>query len=163
MNNQPRPNLVPTSSPSTLGPQKTQNRFPHESTSSPRPLPMQGRGRGRGGNLVPSASLTQQFTASTCPKCGDITITGTTYGLHLHLEPHMLNDQTEYNALHDQVPTYDLWPDRIARRRHHAHITHPTRVPRHAQHTCGTTYGTTPRPTPPAQPHAAPHSDTPPF
>ena len=107
--------------------------------------------------------ITKHFTANTCPKCGDITITGTTYGLHLHLEPHMLNDQTEYNALHDQVPTYDLWPDRIARRRHHAHITHPTRVPRHAQHTCHTTYGTTPRPTPPAQPHAAPHSDTPPF
>ena len=107
--------------------------------------------------------ITKHFTASTCPKCGDITITGTTYGLHLHLEPHMLNDQTEYNALHDQVPTYDLWPDRIARRRHHAHITHPTRVPRHAQHTCHTTYGTTPRPTPPAQPPAAPHSDTPPF
>ena len=107
--------------------------------------------------------ITKHFTANTCPKCGDITITGTTYGLHLHLEPQMLNDQTEYNALHDQVPTYDLWPDRIARRRHHAHITHPTRVPRHAQHTCHTTYGTTPRPTPPAPPHAAPHSDTPPF
>ena len=117
------------------------------------------RRAGSRGQVTP----TKHFTASTCPKCGDITITGTTYGLHLHLEPHMLNDQTEYNALHDQVPTYDLWPDRIARRRHHAHITHPTRVPRHAQHTCHTTYGTTPRPTPPAQPHAAPHSDTPPF
>ena len=118
----------------------------------------------RGGWTVHrSTPPTKHFTASTCPKCGDITITGTTYGLHLHLEPHLLNDQTEYNALYDQVPTYDLWPDRIARRRQHAHITHPTRVPRHAQHTCGTTYGTTPRPTPPAPPHAAPHSDTPPF
>ena len=116
-----------------------------------------------GWNFQPSNPPTKHFTANTCPKCGNITITGTTSGIPLHLEPHMLNDQTEYNALHDQVPTYDLWPDRIARRRQHAHITHPTRVPRHAQHTCHTTYGTTPRPTPPAQPHAAPHSDTPPF
>jgi hypothetical protein len=106
---------------------------------------------------------TDKFTAFTCRKCAAIVLAGQILGLRLHLEPHMLNDQTEYNALHDQVPTYDLWPDRIARRRHHAHITHPTRVPRHAQHTCHTTYGTTPRPTPPAPPHAAPHSATPPF
>lgn len=150
MNNKPRPDLVPTSSPSTLGPQKAKSRFPHESTSSPRPLPMQGRGRGRGGNLVPTASPTQHFTASTCRKCGAITITGTIHGLPHHLEPTTLDDHTEYAALADQVPTYDLWPDRTARRRHLEEIKWPERVPRHARHTCGTTYGTLPRSTPPA-------------
>jgi len=161
MNSQPRPHLVPTSSPSTLGPQKGKTRFPHESTSSPRPLPMQGRGRGRGENLVPTASRTKHFTASTCRKCGAITITGTTYGLRVDLEPQVLSDETEYAALLAGVPTYDLWPDRTARRRHLEEIAHPERVPRHAHHTCGTTYGTLPRPTPPTTSQADPTGPAP--
>ena len=90
------------------------------------------------------------FTASTCRKCGAITITGTIHGLPHHLEPTTLDDRTEYAALVNQVPTYDLWPDRTARRRHLEEISHPDRVPRHARHTCGTTYGTHARPPPPA-------------
>ena len=104
---------------------------------------------------------TPHFTASTCRKCGSITITGTTYGLRLDLEPTTLNDHTEYQALADQVPTYDLWPDRTARRRHLEEIKRPERVPRHARHTCGTTYGTTPRPDPAPAPR--PPTDDPPF
>ena len=105
----------------------------------------------KGGNAERGRNLnTQHFTASTCRKCGAITITGTIHGLPHHLEPTTLDDHTEYAALVDQVPTYDLWPDRTARRRHLEEVSHPDRVPRHAQHTCGTTYGTHPRPTPPA-------------
>ena len=104
--------------------------------------------------------ITKHFTASTCRKCSAITITGTIHGLPHHLEPTTLNDHTEYAALVDQVPTYDLWPDRTARRRHLEEISHPDRVPRHARHTCGTTYGTHPRPTPPATP---PPTDEPAF
>ena len=103
-----------------------------------------------GWNFQPSNPPTQHFTASTCRKCGAITITGTIHGLPHHLEPTTLDDHTEYAALADHVPTYDLWPDRTARRRHLEEISHPDRVPRHAQHTCGTTYGTHARPTPPA-------------
>ena len=109
---------------------------------------MPGRGRGRGGDLVPTPSLTKHFTANTCRKCGAITITGTIQGLQTDLEPQILNDHTEYAALLAGIPTYDLWPDRIARRRHLEHIRHPDKTHRHAQHTCGTTYGTQPRPTP---------------
>lgn len=104
---------------------------------------------------------TGHFTASTCRKCGAITITGTIHGLPHHLEPTTLNDLTEYQALADGIPTYDLWPDRTARRRHLEEIKWPERVPRHARHTCGTTYGTDPRPQPPAQPVIT--DDTPPF
>ena len=108
------------------------------------------------------ARPTYKFTASTCRKCGAITITGTIHGLPINLEPTTLNDHTEYQALADNIPTYDLWPDRTARRRHLEEISHPERVPRHARHTCGTTYGTNPRPNPPAQ--ATPTtSNTPPF
>lgn len=103
----------------------------------------------------------ERFGASTCHKCGHIILAGQIHGLRLDLEPAMLNDLTEYRALADRVPTYDLWPDRTARRRHLEEIKHPERVPRHARHTCGTTYGTDPRPEPPAQP--APTDDTPPF
>jgi len=92
---------------------------------------------------------TKHFTAHTCRKCSAITITGTTYGLRVDLEPQVLTDETEYAALLADTPTYDLWPDRTARRRHLEEISHPERVPRHAHHTCGTTYGTLPRPTPP--------------
>lgn len=104
---------------------------------------------------------THEFTASTCRKCGRIILAGEIHGLRLDLEPAMLNDLTEYEALADGIPTYDLWPDRTARRRHLEEIKHPERVPRHARHTCGTTYGTDPRPEPPARP--APTDDTPPF
>jgi hypothetical protein len=93
---------------------------------------------------------THKFTANTCRKCGAITIAGTTYGLRIDLEPQVLNDETEYAALLDRVPTYDLWPDLIARRRWLEHIRQPDKAPRHARHTCGTTYGTKPRPNPPA-------------
>lgn len=93
---------------------------------------------------------TQYFAASTCRKCGHIILAGQIHGLRLDLEPATLNDLTEYQALADGIPTYDLWPDRTARRRHLEEIKCPERVPRHARHTCGTTYGTNPRPTPPA-------------
>ena len=99
-----------------------------------------------GGPAKPS----NKFAASTCRKCGAITITGTTYGLLLHLEPDTLNDHTEYQALLNHVPTYNLLPDRTAQRRHLEHIRAPSRHPRHAQHTCGTQYGTDPRPPAPA-------------
>lgn len=95
-------------------------------------------------------ALTKHFTAHTCRKCSAITIAGTTYGLRVDLEPQALDDETEYAALLAGVPTYDLYLDRLARRRHLEEISHPERVPRHARHTCGTTYGTLPRPTPPA-------------
>jgi hypothetical protein len=102
---------------------------------------------------------TKHFTANTCQKCGAITIAGLTYGIRVDLEPQVLNDHTEYDALAAGVPTYNLWPDLIARRRHLEEIKHPERVPRHARHTCGTTYGTKPRPTPAATP---PPADGPP-
>jgi hypothetical protein len=94
--------------------------------------------------------LTQHFTANICPKCQAITIAGAPYGIRIDLEPTTLDDHTEYAALFDQVPTYDLHPDNVARRRHLEEIRQPTRVPRHARHTCSTTYGTQPRPAPPA-------------
>ena len=115
------------------------------------------RGAGGKGQVI----LSRHFTANTCRKCGAITITGTIHGLRLDLEPATLNDLTEYQAIRDGIPTYDLWPDRTARRRHLEEIKWPERVPRHARHTCGTTYGTDPRPQPPAQPVIT--DDTPPF
>ena len=135
--------------------------IPHETTPPPRPRSIPGRGRGRSCDPAATPPRTNRFTASTCRQCGAITITGTIHGLRLDLEPATLNDLTEYQALADGIPTYDLWPDRTARRRHLEEIKHPERVPRHARHTCGTTYGTDPRPEPPAQP--APTDDTPPF
>ena len=107
------------------------------------------------------AQRTEHFTASTCRQCGHIILAGTIHGLRVDLEPTMLDDEGEYLALRDGVPTYDLWPDRVARRRHLEEIKQPDRVPRHARHTCGTTYGTDPRPEPPARP--APTDDAPPF
>ena len=149
----PRPDLVPTSSLGQFQQFPADWVIPHESTSSLRPRPMPGRGRGRGGDLVPTSSLTKHFTASTCRKCSAITIAGTIYGLRVDLEPQVLDDETEYAALADNVPTYNLWPDRVARRRHLEEISRPERVPRHARHTCHHTYGTRPRPTPPAIKH----------
>lgn len=104
---------------------------------------------------------TNSFTAATCSKCAAIVIAGQIHGLRLNLEPTTLNDLTEYQAIRDGIPTYDLWPDLTARRRHLEEIKWPERVPRHARHTCGTTYGTDPRPQPPAQPVIT--DDTPPF
>ena len=106
--------------------------------------------RPKGGHPGPPPRPTQHFTANTCRKCGAITITGTTYGLPLHLEPDTLDDHSEYQALLNNVPTYNLLPDRTAQRRHLEHIRAPSRHPRHAQHTCGTQYGTNPRPPAPA-------------
>lgn len=105
--------------------------------------------------------ITKHFTAHTCRKCSAITIAGTTFGLRVDLEPQVLTDETEYAALLAGVPTYDLWPDRTARRRHLEEIAHPERVPRHAHHTCGTTYGTLPRPTPLATSQADPTGPAP--
>ena len=113
-----------------------------------------------GGNRGTGPRPTKHFTANTCPKCSAITITGTTYGLRIDLEPQVLDDHTEYAALLAGIPTYDLYPDRIARRRHLEEISHPERVPRHARHTCGTTYGTQPRPAPATTPR--PNTDGPP-
>lgn len=101
----------------------------------------------------------EKFTADTCRKCSAITIAGTIQGIRHDLEPNTLNDHTEYQAIADNVPTYDLWPDRIARRRWVEHIRYPDQTHRHAQHTCGTTYGTTPRPT---TSHPRPPTDGPP-
>jgi hypothetical protein len=117
--------------------------------------------RPKGGHPGPTSRPTKHFTASTCRKCGAITIAGTTYGLRVDLEPNTLNDETEYAALLDGSPTYDLWPDRTARRRHLEEIKHPERVPRHARHSCHRTYGTNPRPTPAVTPR--PHDGPPPF
>ena len=103
---------------------------------------------------------TPKFTANTCRKCSAITIAGTTHGLRIDLEPTILDDHTEYAALLAGVPTYDLWPDRIARRRWLENIRQPDKAPRHARHTCGTTYGTQPRPTPATNPR--PPADGPP-
>ena len=116
------------------------------------------RGAGGRGQVKPS----KHFAANTCPKCGAITIAGLTYGLRVDLEPQVLDDETEYTALADNVPTYNLWPDRVARRRHLEEIQHPERVPRHARHTCGTTYGTRPRPST-AVSHRPPVDGPPPF
>ena len=112
-----------------------------------------------GGNGGTGPRRTRLFTASTCSQCSHIVLAGTIYGLQLDLEPTTLDDQGEYLALRDGVPTYDLWPDRTARRRHLEEIAHPERVPRHARHTCDSQYGQHPRPTPP--PHAALDPDAP--
>jgi len=123
-----------------------------------------GGGSDRPGVEVPRfhpQRLTPKFTAHTCRKCSAITIAGTTYGLRVDLEPQALTDHTEYAALVAGVPTYDLWPDRTARRRHLEEISHTERVPRHAHHTCGTTYGTFPRPTPPTTSQADPTGPAP--
>lgn len=109
-----------------------------------------------------AAQPTKHFTPSTCRNCQATVLTGTIYGLRLNLEPHMLDDQAEYNALLNNVPTYDLWPDLTARRRHLEEINPPDRVPRHAQHTCGTQYGTHPHPKDTSPPPPGP-DDPPPF
>ena len=116
------------------------------------------RGAGGRGQVHP----TKHFTANTCPKCGAITIAGLTYGIRIDLEPQVLDDHTEYAALLDSVPTYDLWPDRIARRRHLENIRQPDKAPRHARHTCDRTYGTRARPAP-AVNHRPPADGPPPF
>lgn len=135
--------------------------IPHETTPPPRPRSIPGRGRGRSSDPATTPPRTNKFTASTCRQCGHIILAGQIHGLRLDLEPTTLNDQTEYQALADQVPTYDLWPDRTARRRHLEEIKWPERVPRHARHTCGTNYGTNPRPNP--EPTPRPTTDEPPF
>jgi hypothetical protein len=105
--------------------------------------------------------LTPHFTANTCPKCQAITIAGAPHGIRIDLEPTTLDDHTEYAALLADIPTYDLWPDNVARRRHLEEIAHPQRVPRHARHTCSTTYGQNPRPTPPATSQPNPNGPPP--
>ena len=154
-----RPNPVQRPSTTIFQPINTKPGSPHESDSSTRPRPKPGRGRVRSGNPVQNPS--NLFTASTCSKCAAIVLAGQILGLRLNLEPTMLNDHTEYQALADGIPTYDLWPDRIARRRHLEQIKWPDRVPRHAQHTCGTQYGTDPRPNPPTTPRPDPHGPPP--
>ena len=117
--------------------------------------------RPKGGHPGPPSRPTKHFTASTCPKCGAITIAGTTYGLRVDLEPQVLDDESEHAALLADVPTYNPWPDRIARRRHLEEIKQPERVSRHAAHSCDRTYGTIPRPTPAVAPR--PIDGPPPF
>jgi hypothetical protein len=135
---------------------------PHETTPAPRPRSTPGRGRGRRADPgTTPAQPTNKFTAHTCRKCSAITIAGTTFGLRVDLEPQVLTDETEYAALLAGVPTYDLWPDRTARRRHLEEIAHPERVPRHAHHTCGTTNGTPPPPPPLATSQADPTGPAP--
>lgn len=129
----------------------------HQSRSQPALTPAPPV-RGAGGRGQVHTNL---FTASTCRKCARIVLSGQIHGLRLDLEPTTLNDLTEYQAIRDGIPTYDLWPDRTARRRHLEEIKWPERVPRHARHTCGTTYGTDQRPQPPAQ--LVITDDTPPF
>lgn len=104
---------------------------------------------------------TTYFAASTCRKCGHIILAGTTYGLRLDLEPRQLDDQTEVDALADNVPTYNLLPDRTAQRRHLEEIRGPAKHPRHAKHTCGRQYGHHSPPPAPATPSTT--DDRPPF
>ena len=112
----------------------------------------------RGGNPVQDSS--SKFTANPCRSCGAIILAGRNYGIPLDLEPTMLTDLDEYHALRDNVPTYDLWPDGVVRRRDAAHIRHRDLTARHARHTCGQRYGTQPRPRPDTP--ATPNRDRPP-
>ena len=114
-----------------------------------------------GGNGGTGPRRTPHFTASTCRQCGAIILAGTIHGIRVDLEPQTLDDHDEYQAIADGVPTYDLWPDRVARRRHLEEIKHPERVPRHARHTCATQYGKHPRPAPPAPLHVDPSGPAP--
>jgi hypothetical protein len=135
--------------------------IPHETTPSPRPRSIPGRGRGRGVDPVTTPSITPKFAANTCPACHHITIAGITeLGFILHLEPLQLTDLDEARAIADDVPTFNLFPDRRVRQRWLTHIRHPATVPRHARHVCGTTYGTQTPPAPAQRPHLP---DSPPF
>ena len=128
------------------------------------PASLHSRKQEAGSNLPeagPQKAPTRKFKAGTCPQCHHITIAGLTdFGFTLHLEPTTLTDLDEYNAIRDGVPTYNFWPDRTVRRRTVSEIRAHEVVPRHARHTCGTTYGT--HTSAPARTRAA-LSDTPPF
>jgi hypothetical protein len=126
--------------------------FPHEMT--PRaPRAQEGPDHSalgpRGGLSIerpstrPVLKVTQTFTANTCPDCGDITIAGIYQetGRRVDIEPAPLTDLDEVAAIRDQVPTYNLHPDLQIMRRFITEVRAPTRVDRHAQHTCGKTYG----------------------
>jgi hypothetical protein len=82
-----------------------------------------------------------KFTANTCPKCGAITIAGLELGARYDLEPTPLTDLDEYHAIRDRIRTYNLHHDLTITRRFITEVRAPTRVDRHALHTCGRTYG----------------------
>ena len=121
-------------------------------------------GRAGGWNFQPSnpPTLTEHFSPNTCPRCHHITVAGIWLGFRVDLEPTVLDDLGEYQALVDEVTTWNLWPDMIARPRTVASILHPNVTDRHAEHSCAATYGTL-HPTPRPHPTAAPVSDAPPF
>ena len=107
------------------------------------------------GSKLPGAhprKLTINFTATTCRKCGAIVLAGIADGILRKLEPRVLDDLTEYQALADGVPTYNLHPDRQVTRRGYAHIIADTRHPRLPAHVCGKSYASLPLPTPPRPP-----------
>lgn len=109
------------------------------------PASLHSRKPEAGSNLpgAPARKLSSTFTANTCPKCGAITIAGISEdtGCRLDLEPSPLTDLDEYRAIVDQVRTYNLGDDLAAMRRFVTEVRAPTRVDRHALHTCGKTYG----------------------
>ena len=126
--------------------------------SSPFPVPPPIGGNRESGRRL----LTEHFRPNTCPRCHRITVAGIWLGFRVDLEPTVLDDLGEYQALVDEVTTWNLWPDMIARPRTVASILHPNVTDRHAEHSCAATYGTL-HPTPRPHPIAAPVSDAPPF
>lgn len=111
---------------------------PNNGDRGPRVSPPKGGPRGS-----TPGPVTRTFTANTCLKCGSITIAGISEdtGCRLDLEPSPLTDLDEYRAIVDQVRTYNLGDDLAAMRRFVTEVRSPTRVDRHALHTCGKTYG----------------------
>jgi len=105
-----------------------------------------------GGDQGTGPRSTRRFTATTCRKCGAIVLAGIADGILRKLEPRVLDDLTEYQALADGVPTYNLHPDRQVTRRGYAHIIADTRHPRLPAHVCGKSYASLPLPTPPRPP-----------
>lgn len=126
--------------------------FPHE-TSMRAPRAQEGPNHSalgpRGGLSIerpstrPALAVTTKFTANTCPQCGAITIAGIyeETGRRVDLEPAPLTDLDEVDAIRDQVVTYNLHPDLQIMRRFITEVRAPTRVDRHARHSCGKTYG----------------------
>lgn len=103
----------------------------------------------------------EKFAANTCPRCSSVTIAGLWVGLRVDLEPLVLDDLGEYQAIAAGIGTWNLWPDRAARPRGVSEIRAATRTDRHARHTCDRTFGTRPRTR--ARDVSAPTPDDPPF
>jgi hypothetical protein len=115
--------------------------IPHDSPTGATVIP--GFPPLRGKRETHHQGINHTFTANTCPDCGAITIAGIyeETGRRVDIEPAPLTDLDEVAAIRDQVPTYNLHPDLQIMRRFITEIRAPTRVDRHAQHTCGKTYG----------------------